>query len=78
MGERGCQQVAAQPAEQVRQMLPIRAAGHRCFSHAVEQFQEMGVDTAWRVGADPEMCCDAFDQRRLKRLHARILQARVQ
>src|SRR2546427_12374179 len=79
MGMRGNEQIAAQPTEQVRQMLLLNpAAGRRCLAHAVQQFQKMGVDTACRVGADPEMCGDVFDQRRMKRLRAWIVQTRVQ
>mgnify|MGYP006869192167 CR=1 FL=1 len=66
MGERRYEQVAAQPAEQVQQ-IPSIGLGDGCcgLAHAVQQLQKMGIDTAWRVGANPEMCGDAFDQRRV-------------
>ena len=79
MGERGYQQVAAQAAEQMQQVIPISpATGRRGLAHAVEQFQKMDVDTAYRVGAYPEMCGDAFDQRRMKRPDLRVVLALVQ
>ena len=79
MGEQRYEKVAAQPAEQVRQMLPISpTAGNHCFAHSVQHFQKMGVDTARRVGTNPEMLGDAFDQQCMKRPDLRIVQAPFQ